>query len=834
LDRPEPTEPNSELTPKSPNPGRPGADPLAATPSSGRADSTAEVADAEIDAGSWIRQHWLMLMIMGGLLGYLYYQFGVDGLISIGKAALGLSLVIFIHELGHYLAAKWCGVRVQVFSIGFGPAIPGCHFQWGDTYYKLAIFPFGGYVQMLGQVDVHEESDGSEDDPRSYRNKSVLQRMFIISSGVIMNGILAIIIFVIVFQGPGKQQPAAVVAAVDSGAQGFEKGIPPGAAIDEIGQVTNPTFKDLMIQVIWYDNAELPLKYHRPGDKEPTSITLFPKRGTGDRPLIGVAPASIPVLEDKRFVSPDWDSPTLPNSAAAHAKIPFAYGDKIIATTDPVKVAAGLDPTDPNSVTDLRLDPRNPQSGQRDFFQLAERLQLLAGQPMIFRVQRESGDKSETVDITVEPEFHNTLGIDVVMTMGEITNIRKGSAADQAGVRKTQWTEGWVTTFLFFGRQEKIKQADGDKIVQVEVSENGQTLRYTADPGTDSAVKAPGTKIKEELLDPLRLPDQLRAWAKRLEKADVPASEWKVKLLVRRKKFEPGGLDHEAKLLELIWNKRHQFDRVEPFSANSPLAIPELGLAYKVTTTVAQGGESSGLRKNDVITGIKLHALQNPKQDLASAKAPSSFTKLEPDQWALWFAKMQRPEVVKVSLQVNRDGQTIELDDSDGEMKALVVKKDENWPLQQQLFPRGLVLGSDKRLIRADDFVGAVSLGFHEWTNNITEIFVVLRGIVTGGLSPNNIGGPVMIANIAYRYASIDFWEFLFFIGMISVHLAVINFLPIPVLDGGHMVFLAYELVRGKPASEQVRVGATYLGLLFIACLFVFVLYLDISRLFFL
>ena len=74
--------------------------------------------------------------------------------------------------------------------------------------------------------------------------------------------------------------------------------------------------------------------------------------------------------------------------------------------------------------------------------------------------------------------------------------------------------------------------------------------------------------------------------------------------------------------------------------------------------------------------------------------------------------------------------------------------------------------------------------------------------------------------------------EFVFFLGLISVNLAVINFLPIPVLDGGHMVFLLYEKIRGKPASEGVRVGATYAGLALILCLMVFVLYLDISRLF--
>jgi regulator of sigma E protease len=66
---------------------------------------------------------------------------------------------------------------------------------------------------------------------------------------------------------------------------------------------------------------------------------------------------------------------------------------------------------------------------------------------------------------------------------------------------------------------------------------------------------------------------------------------------------------------------------------------------------------------------------------------------------------------------------------------------------------------------------------------------------------------------------------------MISVNLAVINFLPIPLLDGGHMVFLVYEKLRGKPASEGVRIAATYVGLAFIACLILLVSWLDIGRL---
>src|ERR1700730_10369179 len=152
-------------------------------------------------------------------------KFDTDGLIAIAKAALGLSFVVFLHEMGHFLAAKWCDVNVSAFSIGFGPTIPGCSFKWGETTYKLALFPLGGYVQMLGQVDGDEASHGSEDDPASYRKKSVGQRMLIISAGVIMDVILAIVCFVIVFRGPGKDRMAGGIGAVDSGAPAFKYGL---------------------------------------------------------------------------------------------------------------------------------------------------------------------------------------------------------------------------------------------------------------------------------------------------------------------------------------------------------------------------------------------------------------------------------------------------------------------------------------------------------------------------------------------------------------------------------------------------------------------------------
>jgi regulator of sigma E protease len=173
-----------------------------------------------------------------------------------------------------------------------------------------------------------------------------------------------------------------------------------------------------------------------------------------------------------------------------------------------------------------------------------------------------------------------------------------------------------------------------------------------------------------------------------------------------------------------------------------------------------------------------------------------------------------------MTVEVLRDGKEIELE--------LLAKRDLTWPLTDE---RGLIFSPDLRRQKADNFFEAVGMGFKDTYDNMTQVYQNLRGMITGRISFKNLGGPITIARVAYRIAGYDFWEFLFFIGMISVNLAVINFLPIPVLDGGHMVFLIYEKIRGKPASEGVRVAATYAGLALILCLMILVIYMDIARL---
>src|SRR5262245_27688139 len=149
--------------------------------------------------------------------------------------ALGLGLVILVHELGHFLVAKWCDVHVETFSIGFGPALPGCQYKKGETTYMIALFPLGGYVKMLGEGA--EEEDGGGDDPSSYKNKSVPQRMGIISAGVVMIVILGCLAFIFVNMAHGDEQPVAVIGAVDSGSPAWVQGAQSGDGILLIGRV---------------------------------------------------------------------------------------------------------------------------------------------------------------------------------------------------------------------------------------------------------------------------------------------------------------------------------------------------------------------------------------------------------------------------------------------------------------------------------------------------------------------------------------------------------------------------------------------------------------------
>src|SRR5215211_7296094 len=138
----------------------------------------------------------------------IFSNFGLWGAGWIGwilPFLFGLSVVVFFHELGHFLVARWCGVRVLTFSVGFGPEVVGFNDRHG-TRWKISAIPLGGYVKFFGDENAASVPDPAaiaamtEEEKRlSFVHKPVLQRAAIVAAGPIANFLLAIVIFALVF-----------------------------------------------------------------------------------------------------------------------------------------------------------------------------------------------------------------------------------------------------------------------------------------------------------------------------------------------------------------------------------------------------------------------------------------------------------------------------------------------------------------------------------------------------------------------------------------------------------------------------------------------------------
>lgn len=111
-------------------------------------------------------------------------------------------------------------------------------------------------------------------------------------------------------------------------------------------------------------------------------------------------------------------------------------------------------------------------------------------------------------------------------------------------------------------------------------------------------------------------------------------------------------------------------------------------------------------------------------------------------------------------------------------------------------------------------------------------VYAIFRSLAQMQVSPKQLGGPIMIAGAAYSAASSSIANLIYFLGILSVNLSVLNFLPIPPLDGGQMVFLIAEKVRGRPLPDSALIAGTYVGLILVLSLMVFATYQDVFRLF--
>jgi regulator of sigma E protease len=162
-----------------------------------------------------------------------------------------LTLVVFFHELGHFLVARWCGIRVLAFSIGFGPELVGFNDRHG-TRWKIAAVPLGGYVKFLGDDNAASAPDQAaiaampeEDRKESFAAQPVASRAAVVAAGPIANFLLAIAIFAGVFMVFGKQTTTARVDTVVAGSAAEIAGFKPGDLVVSINGSKIDSFNDM-------------------------------------------------------------------------------------------------------------------------------------------------------------------------------------------------------------------------------------------------------------------------------------------------------------------------------------------------------------------------------------------------------------------------------------------------------------------------------------------------------------------------------------------------------------------------------------------------------------
>jgi regulator of sigma E protease len=195
---------------------------------------------------------------------------------------LVLSLLVFVHEMGHYLVGRWSGIKILAFSVGFGPEIAGFTDSHG-TRWKLSAIPLGGYVKFYGDENAASRPDfdglSKLDDAEratTFSGAVLWKRAATVAAGPIANFILAIAIFAVIFSIYGKPVTDPVVAEVKADSAAFEAGVKPGDLLVAIDGTPVKTFDDVRRYVSVRPELSLVVTVEREGQKR--DLTMIPKR----------------------------------------------------------------------------------------------------------------------------------------------------------------------------------------------------------------------------------------------------------------------------------------------------------------------------------------------------------------------------------------------------------------------------------------------------------------------------------------------------------------------------------------------------------------------------
>jgi len=699
----------------------------------------------------------------------------IGGLLAV---VLGFGFIIFVHELGHFLVAKWVGIKCPQFAIGMGQAIvsyrKGLGYRRGsseteymtklvawvnakraadglatdpkeqpaptrveldeasaalglsETEYRLNWLPLGGYVKMLGQEDM--DPAARSEDPRSFNSKPIWARAAVISAGVVMNIIFGILFFMIAFSvGVGFNAPVA----------GDVSRLSPAGSVYAIGHEGDFNYRGV-----------------RTGDQ----ILTFNGEPVSDMTEVRINTALAHAEEKVRLEVERWH--------------PDGRKERLAFDIQPKKIAAGL-------------------------------LDLGIGVPMTLNIPKD-GDTTFIVEQLTQAGAEKAAaekvqpGMRLVEAGGKkVDRYAEFSRAVEAG-------EGAPVLVVFEHPQTKAR-------AEVMLSSHASMLVHRMND--DDIVRhlvglVPAVTIKEPTPD---MP---------AEKAGVLAG------------------DVIVKVGDVEWPATSDVFDVVGKAGKKP-----------ITLVVLRGGEQKQFEitpkegRLGIAMGSEAPVIIKPLPESPAAKLalpPGTRITAIDGVKVETTADMQRTLAAKA--RQNMDGFVASIDTLPNEGKTieplnvkLAVSGDEAKELAHagwELAINPFLFSVELVTLQRTNPIEALGLGVEKTRQSMIQVYLTLTRVFQGSVHPKNFQGPVGIAHTGTKIAKQGWTYLIFFLGLISVNLAVINFLPIPIVDGGHIVFLIIEKIKGSPVGPRIQTAALFVGLALLACMFLYVTFNDIVRLF--
>jgi membrane-associated protease RseP (regulator of RpoE activity) len=795
---------------------------------------------------------------------------------------LGFSFIVFVHELGHFLVAKWAGVRVERFAIGFGRELFG--FTSGETRYSFNILPLGGYVKMLGQEDFDDKSEELKfkDDPRSFINKPVGHRMAIVSAGVVMNIILACILFMIVFL-VGKTDPAPRIAIVEPDSPAEEAGIMPGDLVTAMNGHRVLTFKDVLMNVFLAPPHEpIQFEIERNGEAIPPIYVLPEKRrpeGTrgGSRLMVGIGPGNTSEIV--------WLPPGLDQTKE---DLPHV-GDRIVEVD-----GIAVDDNNVNSLLSLlghgegQVVVERPESKKPG----APRRRVSVNMPTLFSLYpADPMDKSTASVLGLRP----LMRFAVIQPQG-----RAAMAGIEIGDTILAWDDQPYPDVAFIAASVR-DQAEHDIAFTVQ-SRDGSLRTGFVRPKRENKGRGTIAAIVKPMDPDIVTPDGPRAIVYEVREGGVAAEAG---LRQGDRILECNGV--ERPISSAVNRLARSLDR-KPFTLKvesadgtrrtvflKPAAPGVIAAAYSmiaedvliVGESVANvSGKSTPASEANIPRGAEILSVDDQEvrtwTELISAFRKHSGTvvplKFQSSRMGVETVDFRIPASLRTLLNlgpeariVSIDGKkSVEVETQRGKksvaayyhfgtkalLKGLVgqqrvpiqfranplakastayldITEDMVDPWVARIaFTPNVGFAEETTLVKGQSAWDAVGIGFHQTYYVVIQVYQTIKRMVySRSVGVENISGPLGIVSIGGQIARMGWVDTFFFMAMISANLAVINFLPLPIVDGGLMVFLIIEKIKGSPVSLRVQVATQMIGLALIISCFLFVTYNDAIRL---